>query len=263
MEMSLHRWEPGEMMSSSNEGKTAPFANQVLPLYKGPMLKHSHHRQMQPTTGAGVGNIIGGFQIILDALYGSDAWMNWKVQGFNLVQNGLPAAQYYHMNDTKPGCADTWSDPMDDIMETTRQLALRASLLYASQNTSNTQEVSYTNSVTVLVYVTDYSKMRVAVAISLIGLVAVLPVFWGWWDLGREVSLNPLEAANAFGAFVPTSSIPSRMDPNADMKSITSHSKTVGQIRYGAYSRPTGSVGLGFGPARGTRKPGENEGFQF
>jgi hypothetical protein len=29
---------------------------------------------------------------------------------------------------------------------------------------------------------------------------AILSTYWGWWRLGREVSMSPLEIARAFGA---------------------------------------------------------------
>lgn len=214
----------------------------------------------------GTDNIIGGFNIILDALYGSYAYMNFDAtggNGYNLVPHGLTAAEYYNMNGTDPACEDTWSDPMNDIIETARELAFRASLQYASETPTDTEDVQYTSITFDLIYVTDYSKLWVAVAVSFIGLVSALPVFWGWWQLGRKVSLSPLEVANAFGAFGPTSAIPSHIDPIAGTDEIVKHSKDVGDIRYGAYMRPNGSVGLGFGAARAVRPPKDGETFHM
>jgi hypothetical protein len=34
----------------------------------------------------------------------------------------------------------------------------------------------------------------------LLALLAVISLLWGWWELGRSVSLSPLETAKAFGA---------------------------------------------------------------
>jgi hypothetical protein len=34
----------------------------------------------------------------------------------------------------------------------------------------------------------------------LVGFLAALSLLWGWWELGRTVSLSPLETANAFAA---------------------------------------------------------------
>ncbi|KAJ4376198.1 hypothetical protein N0V83_001479 [Neocucurbitaria cava] len=35
---------------------------------------------------------------------------------------------------------------------------------------------------------------------SLTSVIAILPLYYGYWELGRKVSLNPLEIARAFGA---------------------------------------------------------------
>lgn len=38
---------------------------------------------------------------------------------------------------------------------------------------------------------------------SLLGALFVLlvaPMFWGWWEIGRKVTLNPIEIAKAFDA---------------------------------------------------------------
>jgi len=34
----------------------------------------------------------------------------------------------------------------------------------------------------------------------LLGLFAILLLLWGWWELGRPVTLSPLETAKAFAA---------------------------------------------------------------
>jgi hypothetical protein len=39
-----------------------------------------------------------------------------------------------------------------------------------------------------------------AVAVGLAGVLAVLPLYVGWWELGRTPSLNPLETGVAMGA---------------------------------------------------------------
>ncbi|OAG09483.1 uncharacterized protein CC84DRAFT_1137177 [Paraphaeosphaeria sporulosa] len=42
--------------------------------------------------------------------------------------------------------------------------------------------------------------VALGVVFSLIGVVAVVPLYYGFWEMGRKVSLNPLEIARAFGA---------------------------------------------------------------
>jgi hypothetical protein len=47
---------------------------------------------------------------------------------------------------------------------------------------------------------TDWRFAAGAMAAALLGVLGALPLFWGWWQLGRAVSLNPLELAKAFRA---------------------------------------------------------------
>jgi hypothetical protein len=48
-----------------------------------------------------------------------------------------------------------------------------------------------------------HSEYRYLVGSSLLSAMFVLlvaPIFWGWWELGRSVTLNPIEIAKAFDA---------------------------------------------------------------
>ncbi|KAF5025504.1 hypothetical protein F66182_2409 [Fusarium sp. NRRL 66182] len=180
----------------------------------------------------GSGNILGGFTTIADALYSSSASMSFAgAIGYTVSTNGLPATQYLTMNSTVPGCRDTWSNPMDDIIELTRDIGFRASLQYARYNTTDKQRAEFDSGTTTLVYVTDYEKMWIAIAVSLVGIFAVLPTFWGWWELGRDVSLNPLEIANAFGTVGQESHLMHNVDPNQSVGGIVRAVNDVGPVR--------------------------------
>jgi hypothetical protein len=62
--------------------------------------------------------------------------------------------------------------------------------------------IAYTGRQPRTVYRTDWRFVGAAAAVGLLCgvLGGVLPLFWGWWQLGRAVSLNPLDVARAFGA---------------------------------------------------------------
>jgi hypothetical protein len=69
------------------------------------------------------------------------------------------------------------------------------------QHTANwTQRVAFRGAQPRTVYRTDWGFVFGAAAASALGVLGVLPLFWGWWQLGRAVSLNPLEVAHAFCA---------------------------------------------------------------
>ncbi|KAF5260234.1 hypothetical protein FOXYS1_9137 [Fusarium oxysporum] len=198
---------------------------------------------------SGSGNILGGFSMIAKSLYESEASMRFTgATGYDVSSTGLPATQYLTMNGTTPGCGDRWDNPMEDIIELTRDIGFRASLQYAKYNTTDKQKVEYDSGTTTLVYVTNYEKMWIAIAVSLIGIFAVLPTFWGWWELGRDVSLNPLEIANAFGTVGQESHIMRNVDPNQNVGGIVNAVNDIGPVRYGAWEMSDGVVRLGLFP---------------
>ncbi|KAK7428844.1 hypothetical protein QQZ08_004614 [Neonectria magnoliae] len=223
-------------------------------------------KYMLPATMAasGSGNILGGFSTIVDALYGSSARMGFTgATGYDVSSDGLAATQYMTMNSTIPGCADTWANPMDDLIELTRDLGFRASLQYARFNATDKQSAEFNSGTTTLVYVTDFNKMWIAVGVSLVGIFAVLPIFWGWWELGRDVSLNPLEIANAFGTVGEQSHLMKGVDPNQNVGGIVRAVGDLGPVRYGAWEVGEGVVRLGFAGAGVVRNPSKGERFNY
>jgi hypothetical protein len=50
------------------------------------------------------------------------------------------------------------------------------------------------------VYAVRYGWLTGAVALIALSCLDILQTYWGWWLLGRPVSLSPLEIAKAFDA---------------------------------------------------------------
>jgi hypothetical protein len=42
--------------------------------------------------------------------------------------------------------------------------------------------------------------MAVAVLVNLLRFISLIPIYYGWWELGRRTTLSPLETAKASGA---------------------------------------------------------------
>ncbi|KAH7151376.1 hypothetical protein DER46DRAFT_638943 [Fusarium sp. MPI-SDFR-AT-0072] len=203
----------------------------------------------------GSGNILGGFSMIAKSLYESQASMRFTgATGYDVSSTGLPATQYLTMNGTTPGCGDRWDNPMEDIIELTRDIGFRASLQYAKYNTTDKQKVQYDSGTTTLVYVTNYEKMWIAIAVSLVGIFAVLPTFWGWWELGRDVSLNPLEIANAFGTVGQESHIMRNVDPNQNVGGIVNAVNDIGPTIYPPRPSPLRLPGFELSPSPVSRR---------
>lgn len=65
------------------------------------------------------------------------------------------------------------------------------------------------------VYQSHYGWMIGALAVILIAFCSIVPTFYGWWHLGRSVSLSPIETAKAFEA-----PLLRRADPNGTAHDI-------------------------------------------
>jgi hypothetical protein len=154
-------------------------------------------------------SVIGGFGFYLDSLFGSSSTLNFTVDAngsseWNLVSTGMYANQYMDLgaNDWVMQASTSWNDSINDMLQTIKQLAFRTAVQVAQQNPDPAfaQNVAYTGTKSTTVYKSNYSLMAVAVAINFLGLLAILPVYYGWWELGRNTSLSPLETGLAFGA---------------------------------------------------------------
>ena len=60
------------------------------------------------------------------------------------------------------------------------------------------QSVSATQTLSQNVFITDFRWFAAAAALDIIVVLAVLPLFWGFWSLSKHKSLSPLQLAIAF-----------------------------------------------------------------
>lgn len=146
---------------------------------------------------------VGGFQYAGAMLFKSLAFLN---ESSMPIFEGLLSNIYFNASST------FWSDPTDDILNAFRELSFRTSL-YAAADTSlghteigsdrgmrSNQTVAYTGYTIQALYLMDWRFMVGGLVVSLLAALSVLPLFYGFWDLGREVSMNPFEIAMAFDA---------------------------------------------------------------
>lgn len=122
------------------------------------------------------------------------------------IFEGLMSNIYFNDSTT------SWSDPTDDILKAIRELSFRTSL-YAAADPSlahlgnqvdprlmSNQTLLYTGYSYKAVYSTDWRYMAAGLVVAILAVLSVLPLFYGFWELGRHVSMSPLEIANAFEA---------------------------------------------------------------
>ncbi|KAH7132670.1 hypothetical protein B0J11DRAFT_577572 [Dendryphion nanum] len=147
-----------------------------------------------------------------------------------------------------PLCGLTWRDPMPDLIYKMQALAFRITV-----DMANTNDPTFTNSIagpdfadlrktwiqavqvrtshTRMVYKTDKILVAIGVTLSIISIAAVVPLYNGFWKLGRKVSLNPLEIAKAFAA-----PMLEGMDGNVSAEMVTVERGGM-VVRYGVVER--------------------------
>jgi len=97
------------------------------------------------------------------------------------------------------------------------------------------QEVlNASQTMTLTIYTSHYVYLAVALALMFIAILAILPLYSRWWELGRQVSLSPLETGRALEAPLLASE-----SENGGVKGIL---KEVGKVRvrYGVIRKEGG-----------------------
>ncbi len=145
------------------------------------------------------------FAWIMDGIYG---WQTANATVFALEY--LPKLQ--DVTETL-ACPGSFKDPTNDILSAFNEILFRTSIHAGNPATklnltehplspglSLYQEVRVQQTSTQNVYRTVGWALWSAVAVTGLGVLAVLPTLWGWQDIGANVSLDPIETARAFGA---------------------------------------------------------------
>ena len=123
---------------------------------------------------------------------------------------------------------NTFTSPMPQLLSNIREIMFRSSLAivqrqignYATNSSSgetyltsndipNSPSTSPGNrSVYHTVYKTNHTILTIAICLMTLSILSILPLYHGYWHLGRKVSLSPLELAKAFhtGTIVSSSS---------------------------------------------------------
>jgi hypothetical protein len=106
-------------------------------------------------------------------------------------------------------CVMDMVDPTTWIVGQVNAIMLRASISTALSRIPDLQSEDATPLVTeaqaiqisnTLIYASQYKFMAAAVATMFFCMICVLPSYWGFWQIGRKVTLGPMEIASAFGA---------------------------------------------------------------
>jgi hypothetical protein len=157
----------------------------------------------------------------------------------------------------------TWSDPTDDMISIAHELTFGAAiatsnilimtqrskdqleaapeLLTQGQpeilapnltlvNRTIDQEVEVAMTFNETVYEAQPQWLAAAFTVIVMACLSIIPTYWGWWRLGRPVSMSPLEVAKAFDA-----PLMQQAHPNG---TIDDHLRSFGdtRVRYGYHA---------------------------
>jgi len=195
-------------------GTSSAYDPTVHQLVDYKMINYKNFLEPDPTTTKRLSNVIGGIAAALDdELRGGGSLLFSEDQGFTLSPYGLANDQLFQAvyNTTTPGCGYQYRDPLDYVIRRINMLMFSLSIAPSIDNRNMNIDPN-NGSVTVespipakqysvsLHYKTDKGFMFGALASILVCVLCVLPSYWGYWQLGRDVTLGPFEIANAFRA---------------------------------------------------------------
>lgn len=167
------------------------------------------------------------------------------------LANGFLSVSPTNLGSSFSNCNMTWKDPTQTILKSLTELMFLTGV-YAGNFDSNKnpllgdiplypaelrrfdnttmaawQILNITGAYKATVYHSEYPYLAGAIALLLLSVALVLPTFYGFWDLGRPISLNPIETGKAFNA-------PLLAGPGSNA-SLEALAKRVGsiEVRYG------------------------------
>jgi hypothetical protein len=96
-------------------------------------------------------------------------------------------------------CRLQWEDPTQYALTAMQDYLFRSSISVARTN-ENPQNCHVERISSVLIFQSNFRFLLGALSLMTLAVICVLAQFWNWWQLGRRVTLSPIEVANAFGA---------------------------------------------------------------
>lgn len=107
-----------------------------------------------------------------------------------------------HPDNVVQYCPLLWHSPTKHVLGQILEFNFRASRSVASLRDDQHDRQNFTALYTgeELQHVTEFKWLAGSVTVMVLGMTAALLLSWGWWQLGRHVTLSPIETGKAFGA---------------------------------------------------------------
>ncbi|KAH0363973.1 hypothetical protein KCU65_g7039, partial [Aureobasidium melanogenum] len=195
------------------------------------------------TFAHGFATVLGGMVKVFNTYFAGASSMTFDGihGGFVLNKTGSAdtgvdsfTAGHDTSNTSFSGCDFQYPDPLSFVVREINLLTFTLAVdpfghNYLNNNESILTPINATQYGTSIHYKTNKPYMWGALASMLFCILCVLPSYWGYWQLGRDVTLGPFEIANAFRAPV----LDHPAVANAGVKDLI---REVGQreVKYGA-----------------------------
>ncbi|KAI4639001.1 hypothetical protein J4E93_009490 [Alternaria ventricosa] len=198
-----------------DKNRTWPIGSDLSNIDQIDGLKVLHRVNLREEVGEY--STVGALIYIMDNLYGSSANLTHN-NGWDLVSRGASTPSIFYADSKVPQTYRCWynidksgrDDPTIEILRGLNTLSFVTALYIKGAPTTDVNKrkalgmasQTITTSVTGIVeeYLTSSAYVYGALAATFITVILVLPVYWGFWQLGRKVTLGPLEISQAFGA---------------------------------------------------------------
>ncbi|OCL14127.1 hypothetical protein AOQ84DRAFT_281733 [Glonium stellatum] len=142
---------------------------------------------------------LGGISVVASNRFQSTTSLYYDGTPFTIFSTGIIPLEHLVPDNTTFGtCNMTWTDPMPEILTGIREIMFRTAI--AATNATTRQTFPATETVTLAIYVSHYGYLTAAFTVMVLSVSLVFPIFIGWWQLGRKVTLSPIEVASAFEA---------------------------------------------------------------
>ncbi|KIX01963.1 uncharacterized protein Z518_07902 [Rhinocladiella mackenziei CBS 650.93] len=171
----------------------------------------------------GVHSTLGGIALAFARLFDSSIILKEDItnSGADVSVQGAFAAPYAQFVEGTTNDAylnNTYASPMDELLSDIRDIMFRSSVAItehqipdyfwpdgsatetdAKSTTVPSQRVTQLGQYGIYhtIYKTNKVILGVAVGLMTLAILATLPLYWGFWRLGRKVSLSPLEIGKA------------------------------------------------------------------
>ncbi|KAK5173051.1 uncharacterized protein LTR77_003173 [Saxophila tyrrhenica] len=198
-----------QLLEDLEQGKVVAKANNTRAINTTEEMAHVIQPNAFDPVTVGAGYLVSAnATVMISTARGSKGFApTWA---FNVPSFNIEAAKHVvNFPGQAAGTGMLFSDPTPDIIRTMNELMLRGAI-YASKWRNQAPFIDSGVEINQIVpavketrenlYKSDLRWFAGAAIFELLTALAVLPMFWGWWKIGQDLTLSPFQIALAFDA---------------------------------------------------------------